>query len=71
MKPTLLIAVVIAMCSNMVQKAAAQGDEMIFTPQWTAQAQFAGYYVAQAKGFYHEAGLKVKIEHPSATQPAM
>ena len=71
MKPTLLIAVVIAMCSNMVQKAAAQGDEMIFTPQWTAQAQFAGYYVAEAKGFYREAGLKVKIEHPSATQPAM
>ena len=71
MKPTLLIAVVIAMCSNMVQKAAAQDDEMIFTPQWTAQAQFAGYYVAQAKGFYREAGLKVKIEHPSATQPAM
>ena len=71
MKPTLLIAVVIAMCSNMVQKAAAQDDEMIFTPQWTAQAQFAGYYVAEAKGFYREAGLKVKIEHPSATQPAM
>ncbi len=71
MKPTLLIAVVIAMCSNMVQKAAAQGDEMIFTPQWTAQAQFAGYYVAETKGFYREAGLKVKIEHPSATQPAM
>ena len=71
MKPTLLIAVVIAMCSNMVQKAAAQDNEMIFTPQWTAQAQFAGYYVAQAKGFYREAGLKVKIEHPSATQPAM
>ena len=71
MKPTLLIAVVIAMCSNMVQKAAAQDNEMIFTPQWTAQAQFAGYYVAEAKGFYREAGLKVKIEHPSATQPAM
>ena len=71
MKPTLLIAVVIAMCSNMVQKAAAQDDEMIFTPQWTAQAQFAGYYVAETKGFYREAGLKVKIEHPSATQPAM
>ena len=71
MKPTLLIAVVIAMCSNMVQKAAAQGDEMIFTPQWTAQAQFAGYYVAETKGFYREAGVKVRIEHPSATQPAM
>jgi NitT/TauT family transport system substrate-binding protein len=43
----------------------------VFTPQWTAQAQFAGYYVAEAKGFYREAGVKVKIEHPSTTQPAM
>ena len=43
----------------------------VFTPQWTAQAQFAGYYVAEAKGFYREAGVNVRIEHPSATQPAM
>lgn len=50
---------------------AAQDETIVFTPQWTAQAQFAGYYVAEAKGFYREAGVKVKIEHPSATQPAM
>jgi NitT/TauT family transport system substrate-binding protein len=43
----------------------------VFTPQWTAQAQFAGYYVAETKGFYREAGVKVRIEHPSSTQPAM
>ena len=43
----------------------------MFTPQWTAQAQFAGYYVAEFKGFYREAGIKVQIVHPSATQPAM
>ena len=43
----------------------------MFTPQWTAQAQFAGYYVAEAKGFYREAGVNVRIEHPSSTQPAM
>ena len=49
----------------------AQDETLVFTPQWTAQAQFAGYYVAEAKGFYREAGVKVKIEHPSATQPAM
>ncbi len=53
------------------QTAAAQDETIVFTPQWTAQAQFAGYYVAEAKGFYREAGVKVKIEHPSATQPAM
>lgn len=46
-------------------------EEIVFTPQWTAQAQFAGYYVAEAKGFYREAGVKVRIEHPLATQPAM
>ena len=46
-------------------------DDIVFTPQWTAQAQFAGYYVAEVKGFYREAGVKVRIEHPSVTQPAM
>ena len=55
----------------MLTPTATAQDELVFTPQWTAQAQFAGYYVAEAKGFYHEAGLKVRIEHPSATQPAV
>ncbi len=54
-----------------ISPARAQDETIVFTPQWTAQAQFAGYYVAEAKGFYREAGVKVKIEHPSATQPAM
>ena len=53
------------------QTMSAQNETIVFTPQWTAQAQFAGYYVAEAKGFYREAGVKVRIEHPSATQPAM
>lgn len=65
----------------MVQTATAQhtkpntnkseDETMVFTPQWTAQAQFAGYYVAEVKGFYREAGIKVKIVHPSSTLPAM
>lgn len=55
----------------LLQTAVAQNDTIVFTPQWTAQAQFAGYYVAEAKGFYREAGVKVRIEHPSSTQPAM
>ncbi|WP_374426567.1 ABC transporter substrate-binding protein [Tabrizicola sp.] len=29
--------------------------------KWVTQAQFAGYYVAQAKGFYEEEGLNVTI----------
>ena len=52
-------------------KASAQNGTLVFTPQWTAQAQFAGYYVAEAKGFYREADVNVRIEHPSATQPAL
>ena len=46
-------------------------DRLVFTPQWTAQAQFAGYYVALEKGFYSEAGIDVDIIHPSVTQSAM
>ena len=46
-------------------------ERFIFTPQWTPQAQFAGYYVAQELGFYRDAGLDVEIVHPTATQSAM
>ena len=63
---------VLAACFTLFCSVAmAQKDVLVFTPQWTAQAQFAGYYVAESKGFYRDAGVKVRIEHPSATQPAM
>ena len=51
--------------------AAVGQERFVFTPQWTAQAQFAGYYVAQEMGFYKDAGIEVDIVHPSATQSAM
>ena len=66
-----LFSAFLCLCSAVSQIAAAQDGTIVFTPQWTAQAQFAGYYVAEAKGFYREAGLTVKIEHPSATMSAM
>ena len=47
--------------------AMAQGEEIVLAPQWTAQAQFAGYYAAEVKGFYREAGLNVRIKHPSSS----
>lgn len=46
-------------------------ERLVFTPQWTPQAQFAGYYVALEKGFYKEAGIEVDIVHPTSTYPAM
>lgn len=45
--------------------------KFVFTPQWTAHAQFAGYYVAQEKGFYKAEGLDVDIVHPSVSETAM
>ena len=53
----------------MAQKA--RHEKFVFTPQWTAHAQFAGYYVAQEKGFYKQAGLDVEIVHPSVSLTAM
>lgn len=45
----------------------AFAQKITFTPQWTPQSQFAGYYVALEKGFYSEAGLEVSIAHPTAS----
>ena len=46
-------------------------ERFVFMPQWTAQAQFAGYYVAYEKGFYKAEGIDVDIVHPSATQSTL
>ena len=82
-KTSWILAAILFLCCNVTQTVMAQrqksvakptaltDETIVFTPQWTAQAQFAGYYVAEAKGFYREAGVKVKIEHPSPTLPAM
>ena len=43
-------------------------QSIVLTPKWTAQAQFAGYYVAEKMGFYKEEGLDVRIQHPSLSE---
>jgi len=65
------ITVFIALLIGMASVSVNAQEKFIFTPQWTAQAQFAGYYVALEKGFYEEAGLDVEIIHPSITQTAI
>ena len=37
-------------------------DNVTLQLKWVTQGQFAGYYVAQAKGFYEEEGLNVEIK---------
>ena len=44
-----------------------QAEKMVLMTSWTAQAQFAGYYVAYEKGFYKAVGLDVEITHPTLT----
>jgi NitT/TauT family transport system substrate-binding protein len=41
--------------------AAQAADKVTLQLKWVTQAQFAGYYVAQAKGYYKEANLDVTI----------
>jgi len=42
--------------------AASAADKVTVQLKWLPQAQFAGYYVAQAKGYYKDAGLDVTIK---------
>jgi NitT/TauT family transport system substrate-binding protein len=49
-----------ALLAVMATAAQAQ-DAVTLQLKWVTQAQFAGYYVAQAKGFYEEEGLAVTI----------
>lgn len=60
---TFILFIVCLLCPNHTK---AQG--ITLTPKWTAQAQFAGYYVADKLGFYKEEGLDVRIQHPAISE---
>lgn len=36
------------------------------SPQWIPQAQFAGLYIAEKKGFFKDLGVDVEIVHPAS-----
>ena len=46
-------------------------QKITFSPQWTPQSQFAGYYAALENGYYAEAGLDVTIVHPTNSYNSM
>jgi len=54
----LMLGAALAMMAGGAQAA----DDVTLQLKWVTQAQFAGYYVAQAKGFYEEEGLNVTIK---------
>ena len=45
----------------LVSESAAMAEAVKLQLKWVTQAQFAGYYVAHAKGYYKDAGLDVTI----------
>jgi ABC-type nitrate/sulfonate/bicarbonate transport system substrate-binding protein len=44
------------------RQAAPELVKVTLQLKWVTQAQFAGYYVAQAKGYYRAAGLDVSLK---------
>lgn len=53
------------LCLLCISSFSGYAQKITFSPQWSAQSQFAGYYASLEKGFYDEVGLDVSIVHPS------
>ncbi len=51
--------------------AHAQLQKIIFTPQWHANVQFAGYIAAREQGFYRDEGLDVTITYPTGAKSSL
>jgi NitT/TauT family transport system substrate-binding protein len=60
MRKTLVFAAGLASAVSLASGAYA-ADKVTIQLKWVTQAQFAGYYVAAAKGIYKDAGLDVTI----------
>ena len=55
------------LCIIFTTFASTNAQQITFTPQWTPQSQFAGYYAALDLGYYAQAGIDVNITHPTKT----
>jgi NitT/TauT family transport system substrate-binding protein len=60
MKKSLAVATGVLLGAALANSAYA-ADKVTLQLKWVTQAQFAGYYVAKAKGFYKDADLDVAI----------
>jgi len=57
------------LCTTLL--ANAQNKKIVFSPQWHAHAQFAGYIAARHLGYYEEEGLDVQINYPTETRSSL
>ncbi|MHA1565819.1 MAG: ABC transporter substrate-binding protein [Alphaproteobacteria bacterium] len=55
------LSIALAAALGLSAASAQAADEVTLQLKWVTQAQFAGYYVAQDKGFYEAADLDVTI----------
>jgi len=55
---TLLLAGAVSLAAYTAMAA----DKVTLQLKWVTQAQFAGYYVAQDKGFYEDEGINIEIK---------
>ncbi len=54
-----------AACGGMAEGSSRGPDEVTLTLDWYPNADHAGVYAAQRRGFFEEAGLRVEIQQPS------
>lgn len=66
----LCLFVWVVLGSSLALAQAGDLTKVSFIPQWTPQAQFAGYYVAYEKGFYRKVKLDVNILRGGPERPA-
>ena len=57
-----LLAMTLGLAVGLASGTALAKDEVTLQLKWVTQAQFAGYYVAEEKGFYDAADLNVEIK---------
>ena len=68
-KQRLLLLALIGLLAGMTPALAlAAPEKIVLQLKWRHKFQFAGYYAAQAKGFYRDAGLDVELReaHPGS-----
>ena len=59
------------LCLTVISVFHGIAQQITFSPQWTPQSQFAGYYAALENGYYEDAGLDVSIMHPTTSYSSM
>src|SRR5512137_553832 len=70
MRITLSLLLLIAVWLSFTHVAETNLNKASFIPQWSPQAQFAGYYVAYEKGFYKKNGIDLTILPGGPDQPS-